>query len=133
MGLEEAVRMMRDHVVVVLDSVNVNVKCGLHPWERHPERPNRLKISIKLFVPIASGSIARLGPIVDYDHIRDFLVSLERLPHIDLLEELADLILDVCFHDVRVESCSLSIRKPDIFNEADGAGINIYRSRKNLR
>ena len=43
---------LQDHIVVVLDEVCVNISCGLHPWERHPERPTRLLISARLFAPL---------------------------------------------------------------------------------
>jgi dihydroneopterin aldolase len=118
-----------DHIIVALDCVVVDVKCGLHPWERHAERPNRLSISVKLYVPIGVGRLVDLGPIVDYDHIRDYIVSLEKAPHIDLLEEIADGIIDRCFADGRVSACWVSIRKPHIFAESGGAGIDVRRSR----
>ena len=41
------------------------------------------------------------------------------------LEELVAL----CFRDARVEACRVSIVKPDIFNEAGGAGVEVYRVR----
>lgn len=118
-----------DHIIVALDGVAVDVKCGLHPWERHPERPNRLSISVKLYVPIGSGRLVDLGPIVDYDHIREYILSLEKAPHIDLLEEVADGIIEKCFADGRVSACWVSIRKPHIFAESGGAGIDVCRRR----
>ena len=118
-----------DHIVVALDDVCVNVNCGLHPWERHPERPTRLLISVRLYAPL---SVPRAAdePIIDYDVVRDRIRALENEGHIDLLETVGDSIVESCFRDARVVACRLSIRKPDIYNETRGAGIDLFRTRK---
>jgi dihydroneopterin aldolase len=117
-----------DHIVVVLDEVSVNISCGLHPWERHPERPTRLVITARLYAPLTAPRAAD-APIVDYDLVRNRILALEGEGHIDLLETIADRIADTCFADSRVEACALSIRKPDIYNESRGAGIDLFRTR----
>lgn len=117
-----------DHIVVVLDEVCVNISCGLHPWERHPERPTRLMVSARLYAPLATPRAAD-APIINYDIVRKRILALENEGHIDLLETIADLIVDSCFGDERVVACALSIRKPDIYNESRGAGIDLFRTR----
>lgn len=118
-----------DYVAIVLDDVIVNVRCGLHPWERHPEHPNRLSISVKLFTRVHCALIAQMQ-IIDYDHVRDHIRSLEKSDHIDLLETIIDSISRECFVDQRVEACFVSLRKLDIFSETRGAGIEAFRTRK---
>ena len=117
-----------DHIVVVLDDVCVNIRCGLHPWERHPERPTRLLVSVRLYAPLTTPRAADM-PIINYDLVRTRILALEGEDHIDLLETVADRIVDACFTDARVEACTLSIRKPDIYNESRGAGIDLFRTR----
>ena len=117
-----------DHIVIALDDVVVNVRCGLHPWERYPEHPNRLSISVKLFAHLREARAAQM-PIIDYDHIRNHIRGLERSEHIDLLETIIDNITRECFADSRVEACFVSVRKLDIFSEARGAGVDAFRTR----
>ena len=117
-----------DHIVVALDEVCVNVSCGLHPWERHPERPTRLMVSVRLYAPLVTPRAAD-APIIDYDLVRKRIRALEDEGHIDLVETVADRITDSCFTDERVVACRLSIRKPDIYNETRGAGIDLFRTR----
>ncbi len=118
-----------DHIAVALDEVCVDVSCGLHPWERHAERPTRLVISVRLYAPLKARHAAD-EPIIDYDIVRDRIRALEREGHIDLLETVGDRIVNSCFRDERVVACRLSIRKPDIYNETRGAGIDLFRTRK---
>ena len=117
-----------DHIVVALDEVCVNISCGLHPWERHPERPTRLIVSARLYAPLTAARAAD-QPIIDYDIVRQRILDLENEGHIDLLETIADRIVDSCFNDPRVAACALTIRKPDIYNESRGAGIDLFRTR----
>ncbi|MBR0692876.1 dihydroneopterin aldolase [Bradyrhizobium lablabi] len=119
-----------DHVVVRLKNVVVEAACGIHPWEQHPERPNRLSINVTLFAALGERRLAEFG-YIDYDGIRDFLKGFPARPHTPLLETLLDEIVDKCFADARVSSCRVSIMKLDIFNEAEAAGVEVYRTRAN--
>jgi 7,8-dihydroneopterin aldolase/epimerase/oxygenase len=119
-----------DHVVVRLKNVVVETSCGLHPWEQHPERPNRLSINVTLYAKLGHRRLAEFG-YIDYDDLRNFLKGFPSRPHTPLLETLLDEIVDKCFADERVDACHVSIMKPDIFNEAEAAGVEVYRTRAN--
>jgi dihydroneopterin aldolase len=119
---------MRDHVRVVIADAIVERRCGLHPWERHPERPNRLKVTVEMFAALPSGPMGS-NRFIDYDRVRQYLQTFPSLPHVDLLEEIAEEIVAKCFEDIRVEACRIAVLKPDIFNEAEAAGIEVFRTR----
>ena len=116
-----------DHLIVRLKNVVVETRCGIHPWEQHPERPNKLSIDISLFAKLEHRSLATFG-YIDYDHIRDFLKGFPEREHTPLLETLLDEIVDKCFADDRVEACRVSITKLSIFNECEPA-VEVYRTR----
>ncbi len=118
----------RDHVRAVIAGAVVERRCGVHPWEKHAERPNRLKITVEMFAPLPSG---RMGgqAFIDYDQVREFLKTFPTLPHTDLLETVADEIVAKCFDNDRVVACRVSVLKPDIFGEAEAAGIEVFRTR----
>ncbi|MGO9360737.1 MAG: dihydroneopterin aldolase [Xanthobacteraceae bacterium] len=120
--------MMSDHVEVKLKNVIVDCACGVHPWEKHPERPNRLSINVTLFAKLTHRRLAEFG-YIDYDFIRNYLKQLESRPHTDLIETLLDEIVDRCFIDERVDACRVSIMKLDIFTETEAAGVEVYRTR----
>jgi 7,8-dihydroneopterin aldolase/epimerase/oxygenase len=116
-----------DHLIVRLKNVVVETRCGIHPWEQHPERPNKLSIDISLFAKLEHRRLASFG-YIDYDRIRDFLKQFPGRPHTPLLETLIDEIVDECFADERVDACHVSIVKLNIFNEAE-PGVEVYRTR----
>jgi dihydroneopterin aldolase len=66
---------------------------------------------------------------INYDYVRDFLKTLGARPHIDLLETIVDEIVAECFRLDRVEACRVSVMKQTIFHEAEGAGIEAFRTR----
>jgi dihydroneopterin aldolase len=117
-----------DYIRTMLRDVEAEAHVGLYPWERHPERPSRLIVSVGMTAR-RTGRADRGQGILDYDPIRQAIRSWRNLPHTDLLETLAEDLLDLCFRNPRVEVATVSILKPDIFNEAAGAGIEIRRSR----
>jgi 7,8-dihydroneopterin aldolase/epimerase/oxygenase len=117
-----------DHVRAIIADAIVERRCGLHPWERHAERPNRLKITIEMFARLPSGPMGA-SAFIDYDHVRDFLNTFPSLAHTDLLETIVDEIVAKCFENDRVEACRVSVLKPDIFGEAEAAGLAVFRTR----
>lgn len=120
----------RDHVRVVLKDVEVDAHVGLHPWEQHRERPTRLLVTVELFAHLAAPSVKHdQANIMDYDRLRDHLKTWPSRAHTPLLETLAEELIEVAFANPQVEACRVSLVKPDIFSEAAGAGVEIYRVR----
>jgi dihydroneopterin aldolase len=115
---------------IILRNVQVEARVGLHPWELHPERPTRLIINVEMFVPLKPAREEETAAtIVDYDAIREALRTWPRRPHTPLLETLVDEVAELCLAHPRVMACRVSIMKPDIFSEAEGVGIEVYRTR----
>jgi dihydroneopterin aldolase len=118
----------KDHIRIMLKDVEVHAHVGLHPWEKHPERPTRLIINIDMYAHLKSKAHSA-DTIVDYDLIRNALKKWPSRPHTPLLETLAEELMTLAFENQSVEACRISIVKPDIFAEAAGAGVEIYRTR----
>lgn len=118
-------RTASDHVRVFLKDVVVDLSIGLHPWERHPERPTRLIINVEMFasLPMAEGAF------INYDHVRQKIQSWAGREHVDLLETLAEEVMSTCFELPLVEACRVGVEKPQVFNEASGAGVELFRKR----
>ena len=121
----------RDRVRVFLEDIEVFVSVGLHPWERHPERPNRILVSIELH---ADWPLIHARPdgkrYIDYDRLRSFVIAWSNRPHVDLLETLLEELVEAAFQDPNVDTCRVSVAKPDIFPEAAKAGVEFTRTRR---
>jgi dihydroneopterin aldolase len=109
---------------VFLRDVVTEARVGLHPWEQHAERPTRLLVNVEIFA-------RRLlpGEFLDYDRVREAIRAWPSRPHTPLLETLAEELADLCLDDRRATACRVCVAKPDIFNEAAAAGVEIFRTR----
>jgi 7,8-dihydroneopterin aldolase/epimerase/oxygenase len=120
-----------NHIRVVLRDIVTEAHVGLHPWERHPERPTRLIVNVEMFAPLVQPlSTESRETLVDYDPIREALKTWPARPHTPLLETLLHELVELCFQNPRVSACRVSIMKPDIFNEAAAAGVEVYQIRR---
>ena len=124
--------MANSTVSVVLRGVQVNVHVGVHPWERHPERPTRLIIDLTLQFGYGE-YFDKHGGYVNYDPLRNFVTGLANQPHVDWLETIAQDILNAAFELTPAQRARLRIIKPDIFNEVDEVGLEFDVAREEFR
>ncbi|HLG89895.1 MAG TPA: dihydroneopterin aldolase [Alphaproteobacteria bacterium] len=119
----------RDHVRMLLRDLVVEVKVGLHPWEQL--RPQRLVVNVEAWAYVgATYTDADADGILDYDRLRDVIrEEWPKRPHAKLLEPLAEELIQLCFAHPAVEAARVRLEKPDIFSEALGVGIELYRRR----
>jgi len=106
------------------------VRLGVHPWERHDEKPQRIVINVELFADDIGRPSEGLSSIVDYDYIREAIRAWPGRAHTVLIESLLEELVELGFRDTRVKACRVSILKPDVYNEAAGAGVELYRVRR---
>ncbi len=129
-AMDPASLLAGNHIRVVLRDIVTEAHVGLHPWERHPERPTRLIVNVEMFAPLLAPLSAESPDlIVDYDPVREALKRWPTRPHTPLLETLLHELVELCFRNPRVGACRVSIMKPDIFNEAAGAGVEVFQIR----
>jgi dihydroneopterin aldolase len=129
--MEPSPLLSGSHIRIVLRDIETEAHVGLHPWERHAERPTRLIVNVEMFAKLTR-PLSEETPesIIDYDPIRAALKAWPTRPHTPLLETLLHELVTLCFRDQRVAACRVSIMKPDIFNEAAGAGVEVFQLRE---
>jgi dihydroneopterin aldolase len=120
----------RDHIRMVLRDLVVEVSIGLHPWEQL--RPQRLVVNVEAWAYVAAPYTQEdAALILDYDAIRNVIrEDWPKRGHMKLLEPLAEELIQLCFNHAAVAAARVRLEKPDIFSEAQGVGIELYRRRK---
>jgi len=119
----------KGYVRMMIRDLVTEVRLGLHPWERHPEKPQRIVINVEMYAAPQPRRAKASSPVVDYDHVREAIRKWPRRKHTVYIEPLLEELVKLSFHDKRVVACRVSIFKPDIYNEAAGAGVEVYRVR----
>ena len=118
-----------DYLCARLERIEVDVHVGLHPWELHPERPTRLWVDVALYMFDPPRRPTGLYEVIDYDRVRNQVRGWAGRPHTPLLETLAAELIEFSFEDERVDAVRVSLLKPDIFNETQAAGVEMFRRR----
>lgn len=109
---------LRDH--------EVYVDIGVHPFEKRA--PQRLRINVELFVPLARSQPRRdrLDEVVDYDFVRERVAERVARGHIELQETLCDDLLAAMLAHPGVRAARVSTEKPDVYPDSAGVGCEVF-------
>jgi 7,8-dihydroneopterin aldolase/epimerase/oxygenase len=114
---------------VFLKDVEVTARIGLAPWER--ERPQRIVASVELYA--RSNEYLKTitaESMIDYSLIYERVQSWRTRAHIDLVETFVSELLAACFEYPQVMACKVSVTKPEVFDQAQAAGAEVFMTRR---
>jgi 7,8-dihydroneopterin aldolase/epimerase/oxygenase len=117
-----------NHQCIALRDVRVPVRVGVYAAEH--AKPQELSIDVELYRRLDRLTSAALGECLDYDRIYHHLT--EEWPvreHVELLEVLAEGLVEFCLSDRRVEACRVVIRKPEVYPGSATPEVTVYRAR----
>lgn len=114
---------MTSKITIRLRDFEALARIGVHPWEKHPERPSRLFATIALELSLAD-YYGKAGGYINYDPIHAYLRGWADRPHTEYLERLAEDLISFLFETTPAERCAVSIEKPDIFSDVDRVGVS---------
>ncbi len=83
-----------EHYYIVLESYRLDVSIGIYESER--AKPQPVSVSVAVAFARLARYQDRIAEVIDYDFLRREIAALVHDRHINLLETLCDLILDIC-------------------------------------
>ncbi len=117
---------------VFIRDLVLSASIGVH--KREHGAPQRIRINVDLGVRESDGPIGdELDNVVCYEEIAAGIRSVVAAHHVNLVETLAEEIAGVCLRDLRVRSARIRVEKLDIFADAASVGVEIERTRSDLR
>jgi dihydroneopterin aldolase len=116
---------------VALEDVEVEIPVGIADWERIPGKAQRLRVTIEMFRHRGAFTGASIADCIDYSRVHRHIEHhwTPARPHVDLLEQLLEELVALCFEDARVEACRIAIRKPHVYNGRATPVVEVYRLR----
>lgn len=115
---------------VVLRDITIEMSVGITRWERDPDTRQRVIVNVELFSHKDSHAGDDISSCINYDPIHDFVVNeWPQRAHTDLLETLAEELVQICLRDPKVEACRVSLQKPDVYEDTGAAMVEFYRRR----
>ena len=101
---------------------------GVHEHERHATQ--RVRINVRVQVTDDERPIGdSIANVVSYEAIVDGIRAIARSGHINLVETLADRIVELCLANPRVQGVWVRVEKLDLYPDAAGVGVEVERSR----
>lgn len=114
---------------IFLSGIERRVSVGIHDFER--ESKQRILLDVQLFVPLLHSTPIHdlLEEVVDYDFVRRTIDQVLTRGHFNLQETICDQIASALFLRPEVVALSVSSRKPDVYQDCDAVGVEIWRIR----
>ena len=100
---------------------------GVHAFEKTGTQ--RIVIHIDVFVALADSTPSddRIDEVFDYDLIHGAIRERVAVGHINLQETLCDDLVRVLLAHAAVRAVRVSTEKPDVYPDADGVGVEVFR------
>ena len=107
----------------------VLARIGIHDFEL--SAPQRLLIDVDLYVDLdqTTPKADQIDEVVDYDFIRQVVMTRIERGRINLQETLCDELASLFLNHPLVLAVQLSTRKPDVYPDCSAVGVEIFKSR----
>ena len=113
---------------VIIKDLILNISIGIHNFEK--KKKQRVKFNIEILTnPYVLPNNKDLNSILNYEEIVSKIEKISYLSHYELLEDLAENILNMIFKNKLVKKINLKIEKLDILKNTKSVGIEISKSK----
>ena len=103
---------------------------GIHPHERRDRQNIIVSVDLSIEENAASSPSdvpQHISDVVCYENITNLISDLVKDKHIDLVEQLAEEIAQLCLNLPRVTLARVKVAKPDAIESAGSVGVTIER------
>ena len=113
---------------LLIHDLVIPCRIGVHEHERHGTQ--RVRINVRAQVADDEGPIEdSITNVVSYETMVDGIRAIIAGGHINLVETLADRIVELCLANQRVHGVWVRVEKLDLYPDASGVGVEVERSR----
>lgn len=114
------------YVRIIIRDLETSVRVGIYESEKMAPQPIHLDVDLWSSKKMPLNS---LDDFIDYDPIRNLVCNIwPSRPHTELLETLAQEVVEFSFTDERISAVRVRITKPHLKNTRK-AGVELFHSR----
>lgn len=126
-------RRLADCRRIFLREVLLDANIGIHDFER--KGAQRLVINVDVFVPLAVSTPRhdRISEVLDYDFVRLAIRRRIEQGHINLQETLIDEIAQTLLAHPAVRAVRVASEKPDVYEDVEAVGVEVFRFKEGER
>ena len=104
--------------------------CRIGVYDHEKQAPQRVRVNAQLLVERDVVDSDELRDVLNYETIVEGIRALTRGRHIELVESLAEQVMDVCLASPRALAARISVEKLDVFPDAESVGVVLRRRRR---
>lgn len=109
---------------------DLRTRCIIGVFEHERRHPQDVVINVTLFADLAPACASDdIADAVDYKSLKDEILGKVEKSSFNLIESLAQMVMDCCLADRRVSAAVVRIDKPTALSFADSVGVEIRRNR----
>ena len=112
---------------VSLSGLELDLEVGV--FEHEHGRRQKVRLDVTLYRR-HKRHVGGLEACLDYDGLLRAIDEHLGTRHVELLEDLAEQVLDLGFADRRVERCRVRIAKPEVFGGRSIPTLEVWRTRE---
>ena len=113
---------------ILIKELTLDLKLGYYEFEK--EKPQKVKFSLEIdYEDKKPTSDKDIKSIVNYGQVVKLIKKLTKNKHYNVVETLAEDVLDILFKDKRIGKIMLQIEKLEILKECTSVGIQITKKR----
>jgi 7,8-dihydroneopterin aldolase/epimerase/oxygenase len=103
--------------------------CRIGVYEHEKRATQRVRFNAELLVERDVRESDELGDVLNYETIIEGIRALAHGRHIELIESLAEQVMDVCLASPRALAARVCVEKLDVFPDAESVGVVLRRRR----
>ena len=113
---------------VIIKNLVLNIFIGIHNFEK--KKKQRVRFNIEVITdPNVKPDNKDLSTILNYEEIVNKIKLLVKKQHHELIEDLAENIFKIIFHNKLVKKTNIKIEKLDILKNSESVGIEFSKLR----
>jgi dihydroneopterin aldolase len=115
-------------MIIKIKNFRLSTILGIYDWEQDFDREVIINAEIHTNYDKARYSNS-INDTIDYDNIIKQIKQLLASKKFQLIEKMAQEILDLIMKDVRIEKCTLEVDKVKVVDEVDSFSISLTQER----
>ena len=113
---------------VIIKNLVLNVFIGIHNFEK--KKKQRVRFNIEVVTnPNIKPNNKDLSTILNYEDLVNKIKLLVKKQHHELIEDLAENIIEIIFQNRLVKKTNIKIEKLDIIKNSDSVGVEFSKSK----
>jgi dihydroneopterin aldolase len=121
--------LLTQHRRLFLKGLNADAHIGIHDFEKG--KSQKLLIDVDLYVlwNDSRPTTDSLEEVVDYDFIRQVVMTRIQKGHINLQETLCDELVELFLAHPKVMAVQLSTRKTEVYPDCEAVGVEVFKTK----